>query len=187
MSLTATTIVSAIDAYTHLITVTSATGCTAGQPARIDNELVKIQGVTDTQLQVMRGINGTKAVAHNALADFVTGPFADFPVEQFPTPGSYTYSVNGAITVAPGIHKLIKGTASAMTLAIPTTAQEGLELTIVALNAVAHVVTVATPATTDEAETLTFGGAINDSVTLIAVNGQWAVKYLRNVTVADVA
>jgi hypothetical protein len=187
MALTATTIAAAIDGMTNIIRVTAATGCVVGQPARIDNEYVKIQGISDTNLTVFRGMRGTKAVAHNALADFVTGPWADFPVEMFPLAGSYTYSVDGAITIATGVHKLIKGTALAATLAIPTTAQEGLELTIVSLNAVAHVITVATPATTDEAETLTFGGAIGDSVTLIAVNGQWAVKYLRNVTVADVA
>jgi len=187
MALTATTIAAAIDGMTNTIRVTSASGCVVGQPARIDNEYVKIQGINDVMLTVFRGVRGTKAVAHNALADFVTGPWTDFPVEMFPLAGSYTYSVDGAITVASGVHKFNKGSALLSTLAIPTTAQEGLELMFVSLTAQAHVITAATRATTDEAETFTFGGAIGDSITVVAVNGQWAVKYKQNVTIADVS
>lgn len=178
MSLTATTIAQAIDAYTNLIMVTSATGCVAGQPARIDNELVKIQGVNDVQLTVMRGINGTQGVAHNALADFVTGPFADFPVEQFPLAGSYTYSVDGALSVAPGVHKLIKAATSAMTLATPTRAQEGMQLTIIALSTKTHVVTLNLAGSPT---TLNFN-AIGDSAVIIAAEGVWFILSLNSVT-----
>lgn len=187
MALTATTLAGAIDAFQNTLQVTSGTSVTAGQMARIDNELVKIQGVNGTVVTVFRGIRGTKALAHNDLADFVHGPQADFPVEQFPLAGSYTYSADGAITIAPGVHKFIKATALAATLAAPTTAQEGIILHFVSLNAVAHVITAATSGFTDEPQTATFGGAIGDTLTVVAANGMWHILYLRNVTIADVS
>lgn len=178
MALTATTIATAIDAVTNYITITTATSFVAGQYARIDNEYVKVQGVSGTNLTVMRGVQGTQAVAHKALADCVTGLNTDFPIEMFPIPGSYTYSVDGAITVAPGLHKMIKATAAAMTLAAPTRAQEGIELMIVALTGAAHVVTgvFSTGFTT-----LTYS-AVGDTATLVAVEGTWFIKYLNSVT-----
>jgi hypothetical protein len=175
MALTATTLAGGINAHATTLQVTSATGFVVGQPIRVDNELMKIQTVDGVSIGVFRGIKGTKALAHGNLADAVTGPWVDFPVEMFPIAGSYSYGANGAITVAPGLHKIIKATSCALTLAAPTTAQEGIVLTIVSLNTVStHTVTV----------TAGFGGlgasfdvasftVIGDTLTIMAVDGKW--------------
>jgi hypothetical protein len=190
MALTNTTLKYAVDDYSTLIQVTSATGFVAGNPLRVGNEYMKIQGVNGTQISVFRGIRGTKCQAHAALADIVTGPWVDFPVEQFPTAGSYTYDASGALTVAPGIHKIAKVAAAAMTLAVPTYAQEGLVMSILALTTAAtHTVTV------DAAADAVAGfggigaggdvasfGTVGDTLTIVAVKGRWYVQSLNSVS-----
>jgi hypothetical protein len=180
MALTATTISAAITAMDNVIQVTSGTSVTAGQIARIDNEYVKIQGVNGTSISVMRGVKGTKSLAHNALANFVHGPQADFPVEMFPLPSTYTHSASGAIAVAPGFVKLTKAGVGLMTLAAPTTAQSGLQITILTTTAQAHTVT----ATFAVGTVATFTAAIGNSITLVAIGGAWYVLYANGVTVA---
>jgi hypothetical protein len=99
-------------------------------------------------------------------------------------PGSYTYDVSGALTVAPGLHKIVKDTAgAAMTLACPTRAQEGLVMSILALTTeTSHTVTVAAA---DDAvggfggagasfDVATFG-TVGDSLTIMAAQGRWYV------------
>lgn len=189
MSLTATTLLYAVDNYINLIQVTSATGFVVGNPVRVDHELMKIQSVDGARIGVFRGIRGTKCQAHNALANIVTGPWADFPVEMFPDAGSYSYDASGALTVAEGIHKIVKASAAAMTLAPPTRAQEGIVMSILALTTAAHTVTVSAA---DDA-VAGFGGggaskdaaalnATGDSLTIIAARGRWYVLGLNSVT-----
>jgi len=182
MALTATTLAGAMDAFTNIANVTSATSVTAGQMARINNELVKIQGVNGTVVTVFRGIRGTKAEAHKALSDFVHGPQADFPAEQFPLDGSYTYSASGAMTVAPGIHKFAGTGALTMTLAAPSAAQEGLQLVCLDTDAdgEAHTITAAFGTGT----TATFDGTAGSSITLVSADSKWFVLYANGVTIS---
>lgn len=96
------------------------------------------------------------------------------------------YADSGAITIAGGLVSLSKGSAQAMTLANPSVAQNGLVIQIYAATAQAHTVTLATGlygGTTAE-DVGTFGGAIGDSVTLMAYNGVWIILSVRNVTFA---
>jgi len=192
MALTATTLLAAVDAYTNQIQVTSATGFVLYEPVRVDNEYMKVLAINGTTIDVSRGIRGTKTQTHNALANLVTGPWVDFPVEEFPLPGSYTYSVDGALTIAAGIHKIAKVAAAAMTLAAPTFAQEGLVMTIIALTtATSHTVTVAAAADAVAG----FGGAgssydvatfnaVGDTLTIVAARGRWYILCVNSVTLA---
>ena len=95
--------------------------------------------------------------------------------------------VDGAIAIKSGVVMITKATAAALTLATPTTGQNGTRITILAQTAAAHTVTAATigfnegGATTDVA---TFGGAIGDGMTVVAYNGEWYTENIRNVTLA---
>ena len=186
MALTATTLAGNIDANATWIQVTSNTGFVAKQLLRVDNELMGVQYVKDALIGVSRGVRGTKAEAHNALADAITGPPADFPIEMFPNPGSYTYSVNGALTIAPGVHKIAKVAAAAMTLAAPTAGQEGIVMTIVALTtATSHTVTYTAgfAGTTTSSDVATLD-ALGHTMTILAVDGKWFILGLYLTTVA---
>jgi hypothetical protein len=142
-------------------------------------------------LKVMRGVAGTIAADHETLAPAVIGLPEDFPAPVnspalTPAPRSYAYGAAGAILVKEGLHVLNTGAASAMTLAAPTAAQDGMKLRIVAATAHAYTVTYTTGfngggAGVDEA---TFGGAIGDNMEIVAVKGTWYVLSTRNVTVA---
>ena len=96
------------------------------------------------------------------------------------------YSADGAITlVAGGKAHLTKTSAGAYTLAAPYA--DGVELTLIADTAFAHVVTIPTAAAGGGAgqDVLTFGGAINDSIKLSGYNGKWYIEGApRNVTAA---
>ena len=70
----------------------------------------------------------------STLNRYVTGPDA----------GEVTLQpIDGAITHVPGKHALTKGSAGAYTLSVPTAAEAGTRILIVARTAFAHVVTVA--------------------------------------------
>ena len=189
MSLTATTLLYAVDNYVSTIQVTSATGFVVGNPVRVDHELMKVQAINGVSIDVMRGIRGTKCQAHNGLANIVTGPWADFPVEEFPRAGSYSYDASGALTIANGIHKIVKVAAATMTLAPPSRAQEGIVMSILALTTAAHTVTVSVA---DDA-VAGFGGkgtggdaaslnATGDTLTIIAARGRWYILGLNSVS-----
>jgi co-chaperonin GroES (HSP10) len=95
---------------------------------------------------------------------------------------------DGAITIAPSSIFLSKGSAAAITIAAPTaTTHDGIIIRIVAISAQAHVVTCATVGFNAKGSsgTLTFGGAIGDSVVIEAYQGNWyTVGAPRNVTAA---
>ena len=72
-----------------------------------------------------------------------------------------------------------------MTLVAPSTAADGLTLTIVAGTAAAH--TVTTPTATgfkNTTGTATFGGAIGDNMVIVACKGLWNPVSTINVTFA---
>lgn len=99
--------------------------------------------------------------------------------------GGATYTALGAITIQPGI-SFINGTTLAMTLANPTTEQNGMVMYIIATNASAHTVTYTAGfgGGTTSRDVATFGGAVNDELVIVAFNGVWWVVSTRNVTIA---
>jgi hypothetical protein len=76
------------------------------------------------------------------------------------------------------------GSATALTLPDPSTADNGALLVVVARTAQAHTVTNTTGFNggSTASDVATFGGAIGDSIMCIADDGQWNVLNLRNVT-----
>jgi hypothetical protein len=176
MALTATTIAGALSASGTRVALTSATSVVAGSIMKIDDEFVRVAAINGTAADLVRGINGTAAVAHAALAPCVhSADGADFWVPV--APRVYSYGAAGAITVAPGIHIIGCGAsgAQAMTLADPAADQMGIQLTIVSASAQAHTVTLTTGYLgTNASDVFTFAGALGHSITLVAAKGVWA-------------
>ena len=135
MAQTYTTISAAVTASDQIIPVTSATGFTAGNYLRIDNEFMVVVSVSGTNITVnLRGDQGSGAVAHNILAVADTGlssDLADLPLgeDSQVDPSKETivsYSAAGAIAI-PTQNTLVlltSATARAMTLAGPAKDQE---------------------------------------------------------------
>jgi hypothetical protein len=87
-------------------------------------------------------------------------------------------SADGAITIQNSTVVITKGSAIALTLGTPTTAQNGTTITIVASTAHSHTVTAATigfNAANAGGDVATFGGAIGDGITVLAYGGEWLV------------
>lgn len=97
-------------------------------------------------------------------------------------------SANGAITIKDGFVVLTKAGVAAMTLADPTaTTDDGKELTVIALTANAHTVTIASGlnGAGAGADVGTFGGAVGDRFSVVAYNGKWYASGVNvNVTFA---
>lgn len=99
-------------------------------------------------------------------------------------------TANGAITIPDYGRKTVfvnKAGVCAMTLAAPSTAQNGVELCFVSMTAQAHTLTVATIGMNDlgtSGDVGTFGGAKGDGITVQAYNGDWWVTRNTNVTLA---
>jgi len=186
MALASTTLAGACDATTNTINVTSATGFVAGSYCQVDSEMMKIQVVNGTSISVFRGVRGTQAVAHTVYALVTVGTAAEFAavtVSEGPLatePRIYTYAVAGALTIAPGIHRIGCGAAEikAMTLAGPSYAQDGLEMTIVSMSAYAHTVTYTAGfyGDTTSSDVATSAAKVGASMTIVAHGGVWTVK-----------
>lgn len=94
---------------------------------------------------------------------------------------------DGAITIQTGRVVLSKGSAAAITIASPTpTTHDYITITVIAISAQEHVITCATDGFNGKGSsgTVTFGGAIGDSVTLMAYQGNWYVVGSVNATIA---
>lgn len=197
MALTRTTISAAVSADALIIPVTSATGFAAGNFLRVDNEFMQVVSVSGTNVSVRsRGDFGSAAVTHNILAPATTGltsDLPDFPVGQVAQvdPNGQTIvtaSVDGALTI-PTQDTLIlvqKAGVCAMTLANPTTAQDGLQVTILSGTANAHTVTYTAGfyGDTTSSDVATFAAKVGASMTIKAQGGKWGVVALANVTLA---
>ncbi len=99
-----------------------------------------------------------------------------------------TMAVDAAIAIGSGLVVLTKGSAAAMTLAAPTTAQLGTRLTITSGSAFAHVVTatglIDDGVTGGSKSTMTFAAFVGASITLVAVQvGKWMVESKNGVTI----
>ncbi len=102
------------------------------------------------------------------------------------------YSASGAIAIpaAPvlAVRSLLSAGPLSMTLALPSAGQEGTVMIITAETAQAHVVLAAggdNAFNNVDLDTATFGGAIGDSMVLVAINGHWNVVTLTNVVLSD--
>lgn len=99
------------------------------------------------------------------------------------------YSASGAISVATQTAVITKtGSLAAMTLAAPTTAQNGLRITATSTTAFAHTIT-ATSLINDGATgvphtTATFAAFAGASITMEAYSGKWNVISSNNVTIS---
>ena len=94
-------------------------------------------------------------------------------------------AANGTITLGMQVVFLTKASALASTtLAAPTNPDmDGQSVRIVSQTAAAHVIT-ATDLLNGDKDTLTFGAAIGNCVTLYADGGEWFTGEIINVTVA---
>ena len=91
-------------------------------------------------------------------------------------------SADGAITTDMASVLLSYAGATAATLAAPDASMNGFTMHIVSSVAQAHVIT-ATNLINGNDDTLTWGGAIGDSCTLMAWDSEWLTMQLTNVTV----
>lgn len=101
------------------------------------------------------------------------------------SPNVQVASANGAITIESGVVAITKGGVCALTLAAPSAAQNGTMITIVATTAHAHTVTNSSPGFNSagaSGDVATFGGAIGDSMVVVAYGEKWHTVSLRNVT-----
>jgi len=197
MALTRTTTSAAVGLNDLTIPVTSATGFAAGNFLRIDNEYMMVVSFTGTTINVRsRGDLGSAAVAHKILAPATTGLLSDLPnyavgqSAQVDASGQtiVTASVDGALDI-PVQDTLIlvqKAGVCAMTITNPTTAQDGVQVTILSATAHAHTVTY-TPGffgDTTLSDVATFAAKVGASMTIKAQAGKWGVVALANVTLA---
>lgn len=180
MALSATTLSGAMTAGATSCLVASATGFAVGKYIKIDSEYMEIQAVAGTKIDVFRGRMGSAALAHASGAAVVLAGDAglDFNVTNIGSePREYTYSASGAINVYPGKHIILGGAARAMTLALPSLDQDGMELVIVAGSAQAHTVTSTGGfnAGGTASDVATCQAAIGETLHLVASGGYWCV------------
>lgn len=104
-------------------------------------------------------------------------------------------SGDGAITQCSGTVSITKATSAALTIADPRAGRrdpaggdDGQELTILSETAAAHYLSNAAGSGFNDGGTAsdlaTFGGAKGDNIVLIARNGKWWVKSVRNVSLS---
>lgn len=105
-----------------------------------------------------------------------------FPREQ-------VASANGAITIRDAVVLITKGSLCALTLAAPSTAENGTRITIISTTAYAHTVTAPSAIihwgdSGGADDVATFAAYAGASMTVIAYGGAWYVENLNGVTLA---
>ena len=200
MALTATTLSAALGSGDLTATVASTAGFPKGSLMQIDSEFLVVTATTAAGsgvLAVRRGDQGTYGAAHASGARVLIGLASDFPA---PAPGqaivqpyappvvSQTYTAAGALSIPTTktntFIELLTGAASAFTLADPTSAQEGQEVTIMAADGEAYTVTNTTGFNNGStaSDVATFGGTLGNNFRIKAINKIWNVLYLTSVT-----
>lgn len=201
MSITKTTLAAAITSadFNQTLRVASATGQAKGNLIRIDNEwfVQSIDSNSSVTLKVIGGQNGSYNQAHASGAAVLMGLPSDFesnppgtavPLPVAPAWDMVTYSAAGAIAVPSTMTNqfvsLISGAGSAMTLVDPTSAQEGVELILMAKDAQAYTVTNTTGFNNGStaSDVATFNGTLGSSMQIKAINRIWNVINLTGVT-----
>lgn len=206
MALVTTTISNALSADDQFVTVASATSIAEGRLALIDQEMVKVaKGYTsgDTKFRIIRGVEGTAAVAHPSSADFTHGAAEDFSDSGTSTTVTYpaagrtrtvtSYSAAGAITLptqgTDAVAVILGSSVLAMTLAAPDEAITGSFLYVVNDTAAAHTLTV-TAGFGDAGSgytVLTFDGNGTNGVVLMACGAKWILMGQTDGTLTKVA
>ena len=200
MSITSTTLSAALGIGDTTATVASTAGFPKGSLIQIDSEFMPLTSTTlsgSSALNIRRGDQGTAPAAHASGARVLIGQPSDFPapapgqaiVQPYAQPSvSQTYTAAGALSIPTTktntFIELLTGTAGAFTLADPTSAQEGQEVTIMAADAQAYTVTNTTGFNNGStaSDVATFGGTLGNNFRIKAVNKIWTVLYLTSVT-----
>jgi len=196
MAFTATTLSSAIARDDTTILVASLTGFAANQLVRVDGEMMQIISVPSAStvpVPVLRGLQGTAQTAHPVSARVIVGNTATATGTDWTEAPSWTrtpfagprirtvtsYSAAGAITL-PSIGcdavAIINGTSAlAMTLADPSTAQDGDVLTVIGNGKAAHTVTSAggLGLVGGTADVVTFSATQGQALQVMACGGAW--------------
>ena len=191
MALVRTTASSAILSTDKQIAVASASGFAAGYFIRVDEEIMKIAAsyTSGTAIPVIRGVDGTRVVAHAVTSSVVCGTGADWSNPEAQTVDSFliagrarsvtSYTADGAIThpvAGSDAVAILNGTTQwDMTLAVPGKDLDGSVLIIVGNGKSAHTVTVAggIGAASTGYTVLTFDTGGQCAVQLIAANEVW--------------
>lgn len=199
MALTRTTLASAMLATDQFISVTSATGFAAKQLVKVDDEYMVVSPdyVSGTFIPVFRrGDQGSKVVAHNALAEVVTAAQAFNDMAAFGQwqdmqkgrwkPDIVWMSVSGAIAIPTRDTCVIlnKAGVAAMTLAAPGKDQTGLILEVTSDTAQAHTVTATSLLSTGSANVsvATFAAQKGSGFGARAVDGLWNITWSQGIT-----
>lgn len=108
---------------------------------------------------------------------------------HFYLPRSQTASADGAITIQNGVVLITKASAAALTLAAPSTDQNGTRIDIVSTTAYAHTVTAPSAIihwgdSGGADDVATFAAYAGAAISLIANAGLWHVVSRNNVTLA---
>ena len=123
----------------------------------------------------------TSVTADNKQSTMTREEFLAQPVSVNP-------DTTHAVPIASGVVAMTKGSASAFTLAAPTSAQNGTRITFVSTTAYQHVITatglIHDGVTGGAKNTATCGAYIGSSITLLAYEGKWYVESKNVVTVA---
>lgn len=157
MALAETTLSSAVAETDTSIKVASATSIVAGVFLLVDGEVMQATKdyVSGTTVNVIRGLNGTKQVAHVATARVTHGVASDFGDNAqaqsvlIPAAGRtrdmVSYSAASTVDLPkPGSDRtvVINGTSVvALTIPVPNKDMDGCELNIVSNGAAAHTLT----------------------------------------------
>lgn len=186
MALVNTSLAGAMSAGATRVSLTSGTSVAVGRFLKVDAELMLVQSAvpdSTTQWNVMRGIAGTSAVAHVALAPAIHGAPADFTLPVGPPVVSYGADGAIAVPVVDTLVLLTKATAAAMTLAAPAVDQTNT-VTIAGTVAAANTVTYTAGfyGDTTSSDVATFAAKVGASMTIRAQQGKWMVVALANVT-----
>lgn len=203
MALTRTTLASSMAIGDLFLVVTSATGFAANQLIMVDNEYMWTSPTygtapyTGTTIPIYwRGAEGSKVVAHNALAEVVTaanafndmaalGQWSDMQKPRW-KPDIVWMSVSGAIAIPTRDTCVVlnKAGVAAMTLAAPGKDQTGLILEVTSDTAQAHTVTATSLLSTGTANVsvATFAAQKGSGFGARAVDGLWNITWSQGIT-----
>ena len=163
---------------------TSAQAWTVGQPIYWDNTNKRCD--SDPSLGQLIGI--ATAVAANPSSTGTVRLNGTVPETVEPNAPITTIAGDGAITIRSGVVALTKGSAAAITLAAPTAAQAGTQITVISGSAYAHVITATglldDGVTGGSKNTATFAAFVGAAITLLAYNLKWVVVSKNVVTIA---
>ncbi len=136
------------------------------------------------EVNTLAGVIAGTAAASKAVVLDANKRVAGIHVQQ----AVATKDADGAIAIAPGTVKITKVAAANLTLADPAAGDEGLEMTIIALTAAAHVVDNSAGSGFNAggagSDVATFGGAVGDSLTIVALGTKWYLKSSTNVVLS---